>query len=192
MNVPIPHSTSSPPWPDLFDGCPVQHFTATFSRCRKSSIQPKLPVAGLVPATHVLEEGRVERREAVDDQDKPGQGGLELFSGRCEQPISGSAFYRSYTKVRGRPAQSLVTLGRTWSGHPRLRTWPSRRLGRRGLPSRSRPWGSPVVSSAPQTTHFAQPESHGPSPAKGILGCIERATNDRRHFNRTTRRRVRP
>ena len=36
--------------------------------------------------THVLEGGREDRREAVDDRDKPGQGGL--FSGCCKQPIS--------------------------------------------------------------------------------------------------------
>ena len=38
------------------------------------------------PTPIVFEGGCVDRREAVDDRDKPGQGGLELFSGRCKQP----------------------------------------------------------------------------------------------------------
>ena len=45
-------------------------------------------MAGLVPATHVFEEGCVDRREGVDDRDEPGQGDLELFSDRYKQPIS--------------------------------------------------------------------------------------------------------
>ena len=45
-------------------------------------------MAGRVPATHVFEEGYVDRREGVDDRDEPGQGDLELFSDRCKQPIS--------------------------------------------------------------------------------------------------------
>jgi len=44
-------------------------------------------MAGRVPATHVFEEGCVDRREGVDDRDEPGQGDLELFSDRCKQPI---------------------------------------------------------------------------------------------------------
>ena len=61
-------------------------FTAAGSRCRRSLTQPELPVAGRVPATHVFEEGYVDRREGVDDRDEPGQGDLELFLGLSKQP----------------------------------------------------------------------------------------------------------
>src|ERR1700719_3660401 len=61
-------------------------FTAVGSRCRRSPTQPELPVAGRVPATHVFEEGYVDRREGVDDRDEPGQGDLELFLGLSKQP----------------------------------------------------------------------------------------------------------
>jgi len=63
-------------------------FTAAGSRCRRSLTQPELPVAGRVPATHVFEEGCVDRREGVDDRDEPGQGDLELFRGLSKQPFS--------------------------------------------------------------------------------------------------------
>ena len=43
-------------------------------------------MAGPVPATHVFEEGCVDRREGVDDRDEPGQGDLELFPGLSKQP----------------------------------------------------------------------------------------------------------
>ena len=45
-------------------------------------------MAGRVPATHVFEEGCVDRREGVDDRDEPGQGDLELFPGLSKQPVS--------------------------------------------------------------------------------------------------------
>jgi hypothetical protein len=72
----------------MIHSCPVQHLTAAGSRCRLSPTQPKLPVAGLAPATHVFEEDCVDRQEGVDDRDEPGQGGLELFPGQYKQPFS--------------------------------------------------------------------------------------------------------
>ena len=35
-----------------------------------------------------LRRSYVDRRKGVDDRDEPGQGDLELFSGRCKQPVS--------------------------------------------------------------------------------------------------------
>ena len=49
---------------------------------------PKLPVAGLDPATHVFDRGCVDCRADMDDRDEPRQGDLELFPGRSRQSIS--------------------------------------------------------------------------------------------------------
>jgi hypothetical protein len=47
----------------------------------------------------------VDRREAVDDRDKPGQGDPELFSGCCKQPTS-----LNRTAVSTRPGMDEVGL----------------------------------------------------------------------------------
>jgi hypothetical protein len=65
-------------------------------------IQPQLPVAGLVPATHVF---RGNRREGVDDRDKPGQGDLELFPGHCTQPNSLNRTWRERERATGAPCR---------------------------------------------------------------------------------------
>jgi hypothetical protein len=58
-------------------------------------------VAGRVPATHVFEEGCVDRREGVDDRDEPGQGGLELFRGLSKQPVSFNRTAVEHVRPRG-------------------------------------------------------------------------------------------
>ena len=75
-------------YPEPLHCCPVQHFAPTVSKCGRLPTQPELPVAGLVPATHVFEGRCVDCREDVDDRDEPGQGDLELFLGRHKQPNS--------------------------------------------------------------------------------------------------------
>ena len=111
------------PSPRLCDSA----FTAAGSRCRRSPTQPELPVARRVPATHVLEEGYVDRREGVDDRDEPGQGDLELFLGLSKQPTP-----LNRTAVgRARPRGS-------WVASSALRTTRCAQPGSRGISARAR------------------------------------------------------
>src|SRR5438552_17603095 len=57
-------------WPNQVHGCPVERTRLLVAR----SIQLEIPLAGLVPATHVFERGFVDGREGVAGRDKPGQG----------------------------------------------------------------------------------------------------------------------
>ena len=61
-----------------------------------------VPVAGLGPATHVLEGGCVDRRKGVDDRDKPGQGDLGVV------PASLKATGFSEPDSRGKLRSSLL------------------------------------------------------------------------------------
>jgi len=54
----------------------------------RSECPPASPYIGdYHHTTHVLEGGCLDRREAVDDRDKPGQGDPELFSGCCKHQL---------------------------------------------------------------------------------------------------------
>src|SRR5437870_13017094 len=44
----------------------------------RAAVHFLLPVAGLVPATHVFAKHSTEQKEGVDGRDKPGQGGSEI------------------------------------------------------------------------------------------------------------------
>src|SRR5712691_1493551 len=74
------HSDSAPavilhrPLPALGQGCPVQPFWRSFTKELETNAPPLVPVAGLVPATHVSGECSVERKEGVDGRVEPGQG----------------------------------------------------------------------------------------------------------------------
>src|ERR1700730_5171573 len=59
---------------------------------------------------------------------------------------------------------------RTWSGHPRLRTWLYRQPGRAWMAGTSPATGCGVVSSASQTTGFALSDSRGRMPATNVFG----------------------
>src|SRR5713101_1887610 len=52
-------------------GCPGKRSQL----CVTNSAQRPIPLAGLVPATHVFAAHSVDRQEGVDGRDKPGQGG---------------------------------------------------------------------------------------------------------------------
>ena len=84
-------------------------------------------MAGLVPATHVFEEGCVDRREGVDDRDEPGQGDLELFSDRCKQPISVNR------TVMGSARLSTAVFGRFFDDCDRVMARVARTVNMRGI-----------------------------------------------------------
>jgi len=72
-------------WPGQAHGCPVQLFAAATRRRHRHNLW--LPVAGLVPATHVFECGSIDGRESVDGRDEPGQGDRGLYRARYKQPL---------------------------------------------------------------------------------------------------------
>jgi len=56
-------------WPGLTHGCPVERNRLFVAH----SIQLEIPLAGLLPATHVFERGFVEGRKGVDARIKSAQ-----------------------------------------------------------------------------------------------------------------------
>ena len=82
-------------------GCPVERNRLFVVR----SIQPEIPLAGLVPATYVFERGSANGREGVDSRNKSGQGGPTVVQ------VS-SAPSHSCSKKLNRTA---VAQGRVWT-----------------------------------------------------------------------------
>ena len=72
------------------------------------SVQPTIPLAGLVPATHVFECGSIDGREGVDGRDKPGQGEPKVV------PVS-SAPLCSCSKKPNRTAVAVIRIGNSWA-----------------------------------------------------------------------------
>jgi hypothetical protein len=64
------------------------NFCCTRSNAFQSSTQLYLPVAGLVPATHVFTVHSADPQEGVDGRAKPGQGDPALCKQRYAQPDS--------------------------------------------------------------------------------------------------------
>jgi hypothetical protein len=86
---------------------------------RKPTDRTRAPRGRICPATHVCYEGCIDRREGVDDRDKPGQGDLEFFLGHSKQPISPNrtavASCRASTETGN--ACAVCVDGRNKSGH---------------------------------------------------------------------------
>jgi len=88
----------------VIHGYPVERNRLLAAR----SIQPTIPLAGLVPATHVFECGSIDGREGVDGRDKPGQGEPKVV------PVS-SAPLCSCSKKPNRTAVAVIRIGNSWA-----------------------------------------------------------------------------
>src|SRR5437870_13487271 len=65
-----PRNNPGSPWPGSARGCPAQLFAAATPRSRRDRHNRLIPLAGLVPATHIFECGCVDGREGVDGRAK--------------------------------------------------------------------------------------------------------------------------